>query len=342
MDVDEASPAPVASGPSEVLASTARVRELSVTQTLPELSVLIPAFNEVENLASVIPELCDVLHSSAKSFEVIVIDDGSTDGTRGLMHTLSIPELRYIRFRRNSGKAAALAAGLARAKGEVVAFMDADGQDDPNEIPKLVSALDADVDLVSGRRAVRHDRFVKRWTSRIYNRTTAIVTGITARDMNTGLKVMRRVVAQNLELYGELHRYVPVLAAWSGFRSAEVDIVHRSRISGNSKYGPARFVRGMLDLLTVKFLTTYTGRPLHLFGVIGGVLGVGGASLLAWMTFLRFTGERVGDRPALLVGVLLVVVAVQMISLGLLAELIVSLRRRANLEPSLEEDALPH
>ena len=175
---------------------------------------------------------------------------------------------------RNSGKAAALAAGLVRAKGDVVAFMDADGQDDPKEISKLVSALDGNFDLVSGRRAVRHDRFVKRWTSRIYNRATAIITGVTARDMNTGLKVMRRVVAQHLELYGELHRYVPVLAAWSGFRSAEVDIVHRARISGTSKYGPARFLRGMLDLVTVKFLTTYTGRPLHLFGVIGGVIGM--------------------------------------------------------------------
>jgi glycosyltransferase involved in cell wall biosynthesis len=302
---------------------------------------VIPAFNEAENLASVLPELQNVLGPWVKSYEVIVIDDGSTDGTRGLIHSLSIPELRYVRFRRNSGKAAALAAGLARANGEVIVFMDADGQDDPKEIPKLVEALDHDFDLVSGRRAVRHDRFVKRWTSRIYNRVTAIITGVSARDMNTGLKVMRKVVAQNLELYGELHRYVPVLTAWSGFRSAEVDIVHRPRLSGTSKYGPARFLRGMLDLVTVKFLTTYTGRPLHLFGVIGGLLGLGGASLLAWMTFLRLTGDRVGDRPALLVGVLLIVVAVQMISLGLLAELIVSLRRRANLEPSLEEDALP-
>ncbi len=339
--MDEGSRSPAGSGLPEVAPQAAHVRELRSAEAPPTISVLIAAYNEAENLTPVLAELQDSLSPWVKSYEIILIDDGSTDGTRGLIHDLSIPELRYIRFRRNSGKAAALAAGLDRAKGDVVVFMDADGQDDPKEISKLVSALDDELDLVSGRRAIRNDRFIKRWTSRIYNRVTAMITGVDARDMNTGLKVMRKVVAQHLELYGELHRYVPVLAAWSGFRGGEVDVAHRPRLYGTSKYGPARFLRGMLDLVTVKFLTTYTGRPLHLFGVVGGVLGVAGASVLAWMMVLRLTGERVGDRPALLVGVLLVVVAVQMVSLGLLAELIVSLRRRANLEPSIEEDPTP-
>jgi glycosyltransferase involved in cell wall biosynthesis len=305
-----------------------------------QVSVVLPAYNERPNLAELVPETLDVLRRAGMTFEVVVVDDGSTDGTRELMRKLSDPDVVYLRMRRNAGKSAALSAGLARAKGELIVLMDADGQDDPAEIPGLVEVLAAEdgPDLVTGRRAVRNDRFVKRNTSKLYNRVTSMVTGVAGRDFNSGLKAMNRELATSLELYGELHRYIPVLAEWRGFSVGEVDVQHHERRHGTSKFGRARFWRGFLDLITVKFLTTYTGRPFHLFGGLGVVMGLAGSGLLGWMFVERITGNRVGDRPALLTGILLVVVAVQMISLGLLAELSVHLRRRRNLDASLDLD----
>jgi dolichol-phosphate mannosyltransferase len=304
-----------------------------------EVSVVLPAYNERENLAELIPETVSVLADTGITFEVIVVDDGSTDGTAGFMAEHRVPEVVYVRLRRNAGKSAALSAGLARARGERVVLMDADGQDDPREIPRLLTALDEqEVDLVTGRRAVRHDRFVKRHTSRLYNGVTSRVTGVPGRDFNSGLKAMRRELATGLELYGELHRYIPVLAVWRGFRVGEVDVAHHSRRHGDSKFGRARFWRGFLDLITVKFLTTYTGRPFHLFGGLGVVMGLAGSGLLTWMLIERILGNRIGTRPALITGVLLVVVAVQMVSLGLIAELSVHLRRRNNLDAVIDVD----
>jgi glycosyltransferase involved in cell wall biosynthesis len=295
-----------------------------------QVSVVLPAYNERDNLAELVPETAAALRGAGVTFEVVVVDDGSTDGTDQLMRQLQGPEVVNVRLRRNAGKSAALDAGLARVRGEYVVLMDADGQDDPGQIPRLLAALDADddLDLVTGRRAVRHDRFVKRTTSRVYNHTTALVTGVSGRDFNSGFKAMRRELATGLELYGELHRYIPVLAQWRGFRVGEVDVQHYERRHGVSKFGRARFWRGFLDLITVKFLTTYTGRPFHLFGGLGVLMGVAGSGLLGWMLVERILGNQIGTRPALLAGVLLVVVAVQMVLLGLLAELSVHLRRR--------------
>ncbi len=306
-----------------------------------QVSVVIPAYNERPNLAELVPETVAVLQEAALTFEVVVVDDGSNDGTTELMRTQRSPEVVCLRLRRNAGKSAALSAGLARAKGECIVLMDADGQDDPHEIPRLVKMLeeDRDVDLVTGRRAVRHDRFVKRTTSKLYNKATSLVTGVEGSDFNSGLKVMRRELAEGLELYGELHRYIPVLAQWRGFVVAEADVEHHERRHGESKFGRARFWRGFLDLITVKFLTTYTGRPFHLFGGMGVVMGLVGSGLLGWMLAERIMGNRIGTRPALQAGVLLVVVAVQMISLGLLAELSVHLRRRRNLDAVEVEQA---
>jgi glycosyltransferase involved in cell wall biosynthesis len=292
--------------------------------------VVLPAYNEADNLVELVPETVAAMRDAGVTFEVVVVDDGSTDGTTQVMRELRSPDVVCVRLRRNAGKSAALDAGLARVRGEYVVLMDADGQDDPHQIPRLLAALDGDddLDLVTGRRAIRHDRFVKRTTSRLYNRTTSLVTGVAGRDFNSGFKAMRRELATSLELYGELHRYIPVLAQWRGFRVGEVDVEHQERRHGVSKFGRARFWRGFLDLITVKFLTTYTGRPFHLFGGLGVVMGVAGSGLLAWMLVERLMGNQVGTRPALLAGVLLVVVAVQMVLLGLLAELSVHLRRQ--------------
>jgi glycosyltransferase involved in cell wall biosynthesis len=245
--------------------------------------------------------------------------------------------VRYLRLRRNYGKSAAVQAGFEQSHGELIVLLDADGQDQPEEIPKLLHALDGGLDLVTGRRTRRRDRFLKRHTSRLYNTVTSAVTGVRGEDFNSGLKAMRRHVMIPLVLYGELHRYIPVLAQWNGFRVGEVDVVHGARLHGCSKFGRARFWRGFLDLLTVKFITTYTGRPFHLFGGIGLLFGFVGAGLLAWMTMLKLTGEGIGSRPALLIGILFVVVAVQLITLGLLAELIVHFRR--DRDPDLFRDA---
>ncbi|MCB0987253.1 MAG: glycosyltransferase family 2 protein [Microthrixaceae bacterium] len=308
--------------------------------TSVELSVLLPAYNEADNLPEVVPAIAGALEATGRTWEIVVVDDGSTDGTRTVMGPLRSDRVRYIRLRRNSGKSAALSMGLDHVRGDVVVLMDADGQDDPSELPKLLAALDGGVDLVTGRRAVRNDRFVKRTTSVLYNGVTAKVTGVDGKDFNSGFKVMRRDVADSLEMYGELHRYIPVLAVWNGFRVSEVDVEHHERLHGSSKFGRARFWRGFLDLVTVKFLTTYTARPFHLFGGLGFVIGAVGSVLLAWMLASKVTGHAIGNRPALQLGVLLVVVAVQMVSLGLLAELVVNLRRRRRLEAPADGDLL--
>ena len=238
------------------------------------------------------------------------------------------PQLRWIRIPRRSGKSNALQIAFGQVSTDLVLLMDADGQDDPNEIPSLLQHLDAGVDLVTGRRATRRDRAVKRVTSKFYNWCTSKLTGIDGSDFNSGFKLMRGDVARSVNVYGELHRYIPVLAAWRGFDVAEVEVNHRERLHGESKFGRNRFWRGLFDLVTVKFIVTYDGRPFHLIGGLGLAIGAVGGGLLAWMLVERILGSAVGDRPALLVGILLCVVGVQLISVGLLAELMVSLNAR--------------
>jgi dolichol-phosphate mannosyltransferase len=297
-----------------------------------QISVVIPAFDEAESLPGLLSRLVPELEAITSSSEVIVVDDGSRDGTAGVVTALGLPGVHVERLRVNRGKSAALRAGLAMAKGDVIVLMDADGQDDPAELGRLVAALDDDLDLVTGRRAHRNDRAAKRLPSHLYNWATARVTGVPGRDFNSGFKAMRRDVARELDLYGELHRYIPVLASWAGYRTGEIDVTHHPRAEGQSKFGAERFWRGLLDLITVKFLTTYTARPFHLFGGLAALCGAVGVGLLTWMLVLRISGEAIGSRPALLTGVLLVVVAVQLASLGLIAELLVHLRRPGPLD----------
>lgn len=296
----------------------------------PQITVVLPAYNEAENLAEVLNELDGVLAARFERYDMLVIDDGSSDGTPEVLEQLGaeLPMLRAHSLRRNYGKSEALRTAFEMVDADFVALMDADGQDNPAEFDRLMAAIDDGADLVTGRRSIRNDRFIKRNTSKLYNWTTSTVSGVEGRDFNSGFKLMRGEVVQSLDMYGEMHRYIPPLAEFAGYRSAEVDVDHRERIAGRSKFGRARFWRGFFDLITVKFLTTYDARPFHLIGATGILAGLVGGALLAWMFVIKVAGEPIGDRPALLIGVLLVVVAVQLVSVGLLAELIVSLDRR--------------
>lgn len=297
--------------------------------------VVIPALNEAENLEELIPRIYAERVIQESGGGLLVVDDGSRDGTADVVRALADahPGLDVVRFPRNRGKAAALQVGfrdvLARGA-EIVVMMDADGQDDPAELRRLLAELETGAELVTGARIIRRDRFIKRHTSRLYNRTTAALSGVPGRDFNSGYKVMRAEVARDVAMmmYGEMHRYLTVVAFWSGYRVTEVPVEHHERMHGTSKYGIARFWRGFVDLLTVRFLMSYENRPSHLFGGMGmGMIGLG-AIMLVILLVQWFSGESVGDRPMLIAAVMLVVVGVQLLLFGLHAELTVYARHR--------------
>jgi len=249
-----------------------------------------------------------------------------SDGTFAALTRLHAesPAVRVVRLRRNFGKAAALAAGFAQVRGETVVTIDGDLQDDPAEIPRLLAKLDEGFDLVSGWKTRRRDPWSRRLPSRIFNGVVGRLSGIRLHDMNCGFKAYRVDVVRGLPLYGELHRFIPVLAHYRGYRIAELPVNHRPRAHGRSRYGVERYLRGFLDLLTVSFMGRYRHRPLHLFGGLGLVLGTVGIAVLVYLTVLRVGGHGIGQRPLLTLGVLLVVVGLQFFSLGLIGELITS------------------
>ena len=303
-----------------------------------ELSVVVPVLDEAPSLPILYRELTDVLERLQRPCEIIFVDDGSRDQSFQILEKLHRQDdrVRVVQLRRNFGKAAALSVGFAHARGRIVATLDADLQDDPAELPRLLAALDEGLDLVSGWKVNRQDPASKTWPSRLFNAVTGRLTGLPLHDFNSGFKVYRRAVVDEIRLYGELHRFIPALAARRGFAVGEIPVHHRPRQFGWSKYGAGRFVRGALDLLTVLFLTRYTRRPLHLFGGLGLLsLGVGLLASL-YLTALWLMGVRpIGNRPLLAFGVLAILVGIQFLSLGLLSELVLSFEARNAEEVSI-------
>lgn len=288
------------------------------------VSVVVPVFNEHESVEPLLAELLPVVRGLEVPAEVIVVDDGSTDGTRTVLEEMAErhPELRVVFLRRNFGKGAALMAGFREATGDAIVTIDGDLQDDPTEIPRLLAGLEEGADLVSGWKATRRDPWSKRAASRVFNAVTARVSGLSLRDLNCGFKAYRREVVQSLALTGDLYRYIPVLAASEGFKVQEVAVNHRPRRFGASKYGLERYLRGFLDLLTIVFIGRFRSRPMHLFGGLGVLFASVGFAISAYMAVLRFMGQGIGNRPLLLLGVLLIVVGVQLVTIGLLSEMV--------------------
>jgi glycosyltransferase involved in cell wall biosynthesis len=300
-----------------------------------ELSVVVPVYDEEDNVGALHEQLTRVLRSLGKSYEILFIDDGSRDGTLERLDAIvaADPQVRVVSFRRNFGKAAALSVAFEEVRGEYVITMDGDLQDDPAEIPAFLEKIAEGYDLVSGWKRQRHDPISKRWPSRVFNCMTAWVSGIPLHDFNCGFKAYRREVVASLHIYGQLHRYIPVLADRLGFRVGEREVRHRPRKSGRSKYGGARFINGFLDLLTVMFLGSSQRNPLHVFGRIGAVCLAVGLVIDIYMAALWIAEGALRVRPLLIVGVILVVVGIQFITMGLLAEMITNANRGGETYP---------
>jgi glycosyltransferase involved in cell wall biosynthesis len=292
---------------------------------IPELSVIIPVKNESENIPRLYRELTDSLERFGRPYEILCVEDGSSDDSFQLLADLQArdPRVRVIRFRRNFGQTAAFAAGFRLARGRYIVTSDGDLQNDPADIPAMVERLEQGFDIVCGWRKDRKDPFVsRRLPSMIANRLISMSTGVPLHDYGCSLKAFRSEVVKPMRLYGEMHRFLPAIASEMGVKIDELVVNHRARLHGRSNYGISRTVRVVLDLLTVKFLLSYSTRPLQIFGLIGLVMGGIGAVVTGYLAFLRLFGyESIGNRPALLFGILLIFTGVQLITLGLLAEL---------------------
>jgi len=291
----------------------------------PFLSIVIPLLDEEESLRELYGQIVAATDPLKKSVEIIFVDDGSTDGSFAVLKELHGKDARVkvIRFRRNFGKSAALSVGFHEAQGQFIITMDADLQDDPAEIPSLLEMLDQGYDLVSGWKQRRHDPISKTIPSRLANTVTAKMTGIPIHDMNCGLKAYRKEVVKEVSVYGELHRYIPALAHWAGFKVGEKVVLHHPRKFGHTKFGIGRFSRGFLDLLTVLFTTRYIRRPLHLFGVWGIVCFLIGVLIDGYLSVEWFLGlTSLSNRPLFLLGVLFIIIGIQFVSFGLLGEMI--------------------
>ena len=290
-----------------------------------DVSVLVPVLDEAETVEELGSRVAAVLDGLGLRFEIVFVDDGSRDGTAERVRSAHGRDgrIKLVRLRRNFGKAAALSAGFEHSRGRIVVTMDGDLQDDPDEIPRLLAMLETgDLDLVSGWKRERRDPAAKRLPSRLFNWVTRRLAGVDLHDFNSGFKVYRREVLDQIAVYGELHRYIPVLASRRGFVVGEAPVTHHPRRHGVSKYGWDRFYKGLLDLITVLFITRYTRRPLHLFGAVGLAFLAAGFGIDLYLAILWMGGATLSNRPLLLLGVLLMLLGIQVLTTGLLAEMI--------------------
>lgn len=290
-----------------------------------EISIVIPVFNEEENIRILYSELSKVLENLKRTYEIIFVDDGSTDNTSTYLKMIESTDnlIKIITFKKNQGKSTALSTGFSYANGEFIITMDGDLQDDPEEIPNFLESI-KNYDLVVGWRYKREDSFTKILASRFFNLITRFLTGIRIHDSNCGFKIFRKELAKEIKIYGELHRYIPALAYWEGFRIGEIKVKHHQRKFGKSKYGLGRLLKGILDLITIKFLMSYGKRPLHFFGVIGIICLSIGFFFGAYLTYQKFfLNIPLGNRPALILSVLLLLLGIQFISIGLIGEMII-------------------
>ncbi|MCZ6623351.1 MAG: glycosyltransferase family 2 protein [Deltaproteobacteria bacterium] len=290
-----------------------------------DLSIVVPVLNEAESLPELYQRLREVVGRVTNRWEIVFVDDGSTDRSFEVLAGMRQEDsrIKVIQLRRTYGKAAALTTGFKEAKGALILTMDADLQDRPEEIPRILAKLEEGHDLVCGWRVKRKDLFGKVLASRIFNSATRWLTGVRLHDMNCGLKGYRREVIDGLKIQGELHRYIPVIAQWQGFKVGEVEVEHHPRRHGASKYGREKFMRGFFDLLTAMILTRYLRRPLHLFGGLGLLFAAVGLVINLYLTVGWLLGKWwLGDRPLVLLGVLLMIIGVQFILFGLLAEIV--------------------
>jgi glycosyltransferase involved in cell wall biosynthesis len=290
-----------------------------------DISVVVPLYNEEQSLMPLSLSIRDALDRLNSTYEVIFVDDGSTDNSLRVLREIHRKNRRYkfISFRKNYGKSAALSVGFQHALGRIIVTMDADLQDDPNEIPRLIEKLEGGFDLVNGWKRKRHDPISKKIPSKLFNFTTSLLTGIRLRDFNSGLKAYRREVVQDIKVYGEMHRFLPVLANWAGYRVAEIPVIHHPRKYGKTKFGFSRTWHGLLDLVTVLFTTRYSKRPLHFFGLIGLLTLLAGLVIDVEIVIEKLLGKTsISNRPLFAVGIVLIIVGVQLVSIGLLGEMI--------------------
>jgi glycosyltransferase involved in cell wall biosynthesis len=302
----------------------------------PYLSVVIPLFEEQDNVSELYAQLTAALEPLGRPYEILLVDDGSRDGTLERILALEArdPRVRVLSLRRNFGQTAAFSAGFDHARGEVVVTSDGDLQNDPADIPRLLERLDDGLDLVCGWRRKRKDPFSKRLPSFLANRVISWATGVRLHDYGCSLKAMRAEVAKGLRLYGEMHRFIPAVASWMGVSLAEVEVNHRPRTRGSTKYGLGRTLRVLVDLFTVKFLLSYGTRPAHLFGLLGLGLGGAGSAILAHLFYVRvFADTAIWGRPLLILGVLLALAGLILVSVGLLAELLVRVYHESQGKP---------
>ncbi|MEF3168353.1 MAG: glycosyltransferase family 2 protein [Deltaproteobacteria bacterium] len=294
---------------------------------IPDISVVIPVYNEAENLIPLVHAVRDALTPEQMSFEVLLVDDGSTDGSAEILKDLArkFPEVRAVILRRNFGQSAAMTAGFDHARGRILISMDGDLQNDPKDIPRIVSRLNEGYDLVSGWRRDRKDPFLsRRLPSILANRIIGMATGVRLHDYGCSLKAYRREVTDNLLLYGELHRFIPVLADLYGVKIAEMEVTHHPRTKGRSKYGIGRTYRVLLDLLLMLFFRRFATRPLQFFGLSGGALFLGGFAIESYLAWVKlWLGEDIGSRPLLLLGALLIITGIMLFGTGLIAELVI-------------------